>query len=129
MALSPKDRARRTELKTERSEHTKRIQFLDTLIAAYDAEDAKESDGAESPQLALHSPVVTKEPKDMSIRTNIRRVLRDGERSAPDITNILLSKGIVDEYKRGKDNVDSNLKRMKARGEVERTEGGWKLAS
>lgn len=131
MALSPKDRAQLKEHQRERAEHLERIEFLDRLIALYHTQEAKESDGDESPQLALHSPVVTEEPKDMSIRASIRRVLREaaGSRSAPDITNALLALGIVTEYKRGKDNVDTTLKRMKVRGEVQRTDDGWKLAS
>ena len=68
---------------------------------------------------------------ETSIQAKIRRVPREtaGSRSAPVITNVLLAKGIVTEYKRGKDNVDTTLKRMTVSGEVERTDDGWKLAT
>lgn len=132
MALSSKELALQKDYKKERAELTERIAFLNEVLALFHKQEALEPTREESPQLALHSTVEENEEEDpMTVRNSIRRYLRIDKTSkpAPEIAKALLAWGVFDDYKKGKDRVDTNLKRMRDRGEVERTDDGWQLAS
>lgn len=129
MALTPKELELLREYQLERGQVSARLAWLNEIIAVY----SKQKPGPkelESPQIKLKIADDDEDPKDMSVRTSIRRLLRLEAKSkpAPEIAKALLAQGVFSDYKKGKDNVDTTLKRMRERGEVERTDDGWRIA-
>lgn len=131
MALTPKELDLLRDYQLERGQLAARLAWLNAIIAMYQKQQGPAPGIVESPQIALTIADDSEDPKNMTVRNSIRRYLRTDNTSkpAPEIAKALLAWGAFDDYRQCKNNVDTNLKRMKDRGEVERTDDGWKLAS